>query len=90
MLRIGEMQATEPAEKLYGGADVNKEHSSESLEKSEKAHILGIAEKKKSINYIILGHQSILMRSFSENKIGQKCCSMQVAWMDSTADTLLR
>lgn len=47
MLRIGEMQATEPAEKLYGGADVNKEHSSESLEKSEKAHILGIAEKKK-------------------------------------------
>lgn len=48
MLRIGDMQATEPAEKLYGGADVNKEHSSESLEKSEKAHILGIAEKKKN------------------------------------------
>lgn len=46
MLRIGEMQATEPAEKLYGGADVNKEHSSESLEKSEKAHILGITKKK--------------------------------------------
>lgn len=50
MLRIGEMQATEPAEKLYGGADVNKEHSSESLEKSEKAHILGITKKKKKIN----------------------------------------
>lgn len=43
MLRIGEMQATEPDEKLNSGARVNKEHSSESLEESE-AHILVITK----------------------------------------------